>query len=246
MTFGTLSQVREILDKTDPNTNVTDTREDLTIERVQSEVYRAMLARILQCNPSGPPTPVQLLAPAAPAASMTFGTLMPNGYRRLVVIVNGGSGFAGSPSLAITGLVGGSLQTDNIAIDGNRRYISRLVFDSIDLTAGRVVANADLIASGGTVEVLENIGELTDIENRWTSGLVLMERAKLLAKESEPPEMHPWIKDAMRAFEAFLERFCVGAEPGTWQGVGQALYRRGTSGDIYGDQNIGNPGVYFP
>ncbi len=241
MTFGTLDFVREILERRDPNTNEVDTRDDPTILRVQSTVHQALLRRLLQCNPAGPPTPFAILDPITPTGALTFDRLMADGFRRLRIVIDKSSGtFVGGESVDITGIVGGSTQTDTIDIDRDGAFMTRLNFDSIALTA-TVVPNAALITAigTGTIEVLENIGVLTDIENYWTGGMFLMEKAKLLAKQNEPPEMHPWIKSSMKMFEEFLKEFCLTEEPGQFQGQDNLLYRRGTSGDVYGDLHTG-------
>ena len=238
MTFGTLDQIREMLENRDPNTGEVDTRDDFDVLRIESEVHRAMLARILQCNPDGPPEPYNVLDEVVAAASMDFSRVMSEGNHRLVVVVQDSVSFSGTPEIEITAYVGEGRVTDTISIEDTGSFMSRFLFDNVDLVAGRVVCNADLVASGALISVFENVpGQLTDIENRWTAGLFLMERAKLLRKESEPPVMHPWITQASNDFEAWLKRYCIQEEPGSWQGDDNLLFRRGTSGDIYGDVN---------
>ena len=88
-------------------------------------------------------------------------------------------------------------------------------FDEL-LTADTFTPSAELLALGTPfLAYYENTpGELTDIENRWVGALFQMERSDRYDRETEPPEIHPWFKEAVMRFDEFLTRFCFTRQPG--------------------------------
>ncbi len=207
MTFSTLDQVQEIIQ---------DFRADYVnkIRARQAEVYALMVRPLKRCDASRIPVPFLMAAAQAVAAAMNITTPMATGKRRLLIIVSGASGFAGTPQLSITGPVGVAVDTDVLDITRNGTFLTHIAFDSIPTSGDPISANPDLITAGGQVAVYEWIGDISDIEARWVAGLFEDEVATHLTEESRPPEEHVWIQEAKARWFVFEDEYCTGTVKG--------------------------------
>lgn len=214
MNYSTLGQLRSILELAG---NTTPTEFDTELARLQAEVHQLMVARMEQCKPGESVDPLLILNEEVASGAMTFDTVMATGKRRLLLVLKDASGAYGSaPTVTIIATLDGMEITEVVSIDqGDGFYLTTTAFDQVTLAdVTKVVADADVITSGAKLVIFEGVGELSDIEARWAAGMFQMESADRYDKESEPPEMHPWIADASANFEAFLDRFCLSKTPG--------------------------------